>query len=68
MENLYISGYEGPNEISEDFLDRAQTLIYVVKFLDSEGETLTRGNSHKFAMLNSPKICHLGKICISPDW
>ena len=30
-ENCYISGYKGPNEISLDFLDREQTVIFVVK-------------------------------------
>ena len=28
--NWYISGYEGPNEISQDVLDREQTVIFVV--------------------------------------
>ena len=30
-ENYYTSGYEGPNEISQDVLDRAQTVISMVK-------------------------------------
>ena len=40
-------------------LDRAHNLIYVVKFLDPEGETVTRGSLYKFAILNSPEINHL---------
>ena len=35
-ENCYISGYEGPNEISKDVLKRAQNLFYVVKVLGLE--------------------------------
>ena len=31
-ENCYISGYEGPNEISQDVPDMARNLIYMVKF------------------------------------
>ena len=67
-ENCYISGYEGPNEISQDVLDRARTVIYVVKFLDPGDETLSRGSLYKFAMMNSPKIGHLWKTLISPNW
>ena len=33
-ENFYISSYKGPYEISQDVLNRAWTLIYVVKFSD----------------------------------
>ena len=42
-ENCYISGYEGPNEISQDVTDRTWTVLFVVKFSDPEGETVTRG-------------------------
>ena len=66
-ENCYISGYEGPNEILRDFLDRAWNLPSVVKISDPEGETVTRGSLYKFAMLNSPEISHLGKTLISPN-
>ena len=65
MENCYILGYEGPNEIFQDALDRAQTLISVVKVSNPEGETMTRGSLYKFAMLNCPETCHLGKTLIS---
>ena len=54
-ENCYISGYQGPNEISQDFLERARTLISVVEVLDPEDETVTRGSLYKFAMMNSPE-------------
>ena len=30
-ENFYISGYEGPNETSQDVPDRARTVLSVVK-------------------------------------
>ena len=43
-ENCYVSGYEGTNKISQDVLDREQTVIFVVKFSDPEGETVTRGS------------------------
>ena len=68
MENCYISVYEGPNEISQDFPNREWNLVSVVKFSDLEGETMTLGSSYKFAMLKSPEISNLGKICISTDW
>ena len=68
MENHYISGYEGPNEISQDVPNREQTLISVVKFSGPGGETMTRGSLYKFSMLNSPEISHHGKMCISPNW
>ena len=55
-------GYEGPNEISQDAIDRKHTLISMVNISDPEGETVTRGSSYKFIMLNSPEISHLGKI------
>ena len=32
-DNLYISGYESPNEILQDVLERAQTVHSMVKFL-----------------------------------
>ena len=67
-ENCYISGYEGPNEIYKDVLDRSRTLIYVVTILDNDDKTGTHGISYTFAMLNSPEISHLGKTLISPNW
>ena len=67
-ENCYISGYEGPNEILKDFLDRTHTLFSVVKVSDHEGEPVTRGSLYKFAMLNSLEINHLGKNFIIPNW
>ena len=67
-ENCYILGYEGPNEISQDVPDREQNLIYVVKVLDLEGETVTCGNSYNFTILNNTKISHLGKTLIIPNW
>ena len=67
-ENLYISSYEGPNEISQDFLNRSRTVLSMVKVSDPEGEKVTHGSIYKFAMLNSPEISHLVKLCISPNW
>ena len=40
----------------------------VVKVLDLDDETVTCGNMYKSYMLNSPKISHLGKPLISPNW
>ena len=67
-ENCYISNYEGPNEILQDVADRAWTVVSVVKALDLEGETMTRGSPYKFAMLNSTETSHLGKKFICPNW
>ena len=67
-ENCYILGYKGPNEISQDVIEREWTILYVVKLLDPEGEPVTRGSSYKFTLLNNPEISHLGKMNISPDW
>ena len=67
-ENCYISSYKGPNEISEDVLEREQTLISLVKFLDPEDETVTRDRPYNFAVLNSPVTGHLGKRIINPNW
>ena len=64
-ENRYISGYEGPNEISQDVPEREQNVIFVVEFLYHEDETLTHGIPYNFAMLNSREIGHLGKNLIS---
>ena len=61
-ENCYISGYEGPNEISQDVPERAQTVLSMVNVSHPEGETVTRGSLYKFAMLNSIEISHLGKL------
>ena len=67
-ENCYISGYECPNEIFQDVLDRAQILLYVVKVSYPEGETVTRGSQYKFAMLNNLEFSHRGKTIISSNW
>ena len=66
--NFFISGYEGSNEILKDVLDMEWTIIFVLKFSNPEDETLTHGIPYKFAMLNSPKISHLGKNLIRPNW
>ena len=66
MENCYISGYEGPNEILQNVLDREQTVCSMVKFVYLDDETVTHGSLYKFAMMNSPEISHLGKNLISP--
>ena len=64
----YISGYEGPNESLQDVPNRAWTILCLVKISYLEGEIVTRGSPYKFAMLNSPKISHLGKTLISSNW
>ena len=61
-------GYEGPNEILQDFLDREWTLISMVKISDPEDETVTRVSPYMFALLNSPEMSHLGEKHISPNW
>ena len=67
-ENCYILGYKGPNGISQDVLDRAQTAISVVKVSKLDDEIVTRGSPYTFIMLNSPETCHLGKTLIIPNW
>ena len=67
-ENCYISGYQGPNEISQDVPKMARNVIFGVEVSDPEDETVTHGSPYNFAMLNSPEICHLGKTCISSNW
>ena len=61
-------GYQGPNEIYEDFIERELSVISMVKCSDPDDETVTRGSMYKFAMLNSLEISHLGKTLISPNW
>ena len=61
-------GYKGPNEILEDFTERARTVLSVVRVSDSEDETMTREIPYNFAVLNSPVTSHLGKMIISPNW
>ena len=68
MENCNILGYKYPNEIFQDVPDRERTIISVVKILDPEGETMTRGTPYNFDLLNSPEISHLWKIRISLNW
>ena len=67
-ENCYISGYKGPNEISQDFLERERTLISMLKVSYLEDETVTCGIPYNFAMLNSPETGHLGKMLINTNW
>ena len=67
-ENCNISGYKDPNENFQEFIDMERTLLSVVKCLDPEGETVTRGSPYMFDMLNNPEISHLGKNIISPNW
>ena len=67
-ENCYISGYEGPNEISQDVPDREGNLIFVVNVLDPNNEIGTHGSLYKFTMLNGPEIRQLGKSIITPNW
>ena len=67
-ENCNISGYKDPNELYPYLPDREQNLISMVKVLDLEGETVTRGSLYKFSMLSSPERSHLGKNIISPNW
>ena len=66
-ENCYISGYEGPNEISEDVPERARTVLSVVEVSNPEDETVTCGSPYNFAMLNNPEIIHHGKTLMSPN-
>ena len=40
-ENYYISGYKGPNEILKDFLNRARTLLSMVKVSYPDDDTGT---------------------------
>ena len=67
-ENCYISGYEGPNEISKDVKYREWNLISMVKIYDPDDETCTCGSPCKFAILNNLERSHLGKNIISPNW
>ena len=67
-ENRYILGYKGPKEIYKAFIDKAWTVLSVVKFSDPYDETMTCGSPYNFAMLNTAKTGHLGKMLISPNW
>ena len=67
-ENCYISGYEGPDEISQDVPGRARIVRSMVNISDLEGEIVTCGSPYKFAMLNCPKLSHHGKTIISHNW
>ena len=67
-DNLYILGCKGPNEILQYVLDRAWTVLSVVKFSYPEDETVTRGSPYNFAMLKIPVTGHLDKMIISPNW
>ena len=65
--NCYISGEEGPNEISQDVTERERTLIYVVNVLDLEDTPVTCGSLYNFTILNYHETSHLGKMLISPN-
>ena len=67
-ENCYILGYEGPNEISQALIERAQIVLSVLNISDPKGETTTRGSPYKFSLLNGPAKSHCGKTWISPNW
>ena len=43
-------------------------VLFVVKVLGSNDETLTRVSSYNFAMLNNPKLSHRGITIISLNW
>ena len=66
--NCNISRYKYPNDISQDILDRAQTLISMVKFSYPEGETVTCGSLYKLSTMNNSELSHCGKTIISPNW
>ena len=40
----------------------------MVEDSDLDDETVTRESPYNFAMLNSPKTGHLGKMIISTNW
>ena len=61
-------GYRGPNGILEDVPEIAQTLLSVVRISEPKDETVTRGRSYNFAVLNGPVTGHLGKIIINLNW
>ena len=67
-EKFYCLGYEGPNEISQDFLYMEHNLISMVKVSYPKGEIVTCGSLYKITLLNNPKIGHLGKMITSPNW
>ena len=67
-ENCYILGCKGPNEIYEDVIEKAQTVISVLIVLDPEDEIVICGSPYNVAVLNSPVTGHLGKMIISPNW
>ena len=52
-ENCYISGYEDPNEISQDVPDREHNVLSMINFSYPEGETMTHGSLYNFVMLNN---------------
>ena len=61
-------GYKGSNEVLQDVTDRAQTIIFVVKVLDSDDKIVKCASLYKFVIMNNPKRSHLGKTLISPNW
>ena len=63
-----MSAYKYPKEIYQDDLDREWTVLSLVKFPNPDDETGTRGSLYKLAMLNSPKISHIGKTLIRLNW
>ena len=40
----------------------------MVRILESEDETMTRGRLYNFTIRNSPVTGHLGKMIINPNW
>ena len=58
-------GYRG-NGISEAVLERAWTVLSVVRSSDPEEETMTRGSPYNFTVLNSLVTGHLGKRILNP--
>ena len=66
-ENRYSLGYLCPNGIPEDVLEKARTILSVVRISDSEDEPVTCGMPYNFVILNSPVTGHLGKRIINPN-
>ena len=44
------------------------TLLSVFQVSDLDDKTVTFGSPYNFAMINSPKMGHLEKTIISPNW
>ena len=61
-------GYQGPNGIPKDVIEREWMLISVVRCLEPEYEIVTRGRLYNFDVLNIPITGHRGKRIINPNW